>query len=76
MIKKDKLAEFQVGDFVYVKVRSMKDVYRFERISKLSPRYIKPFETVERIDSSTYRLLLPDHISDIHSVFHVSSLRN
>ncbi|XP_020701437.1 uncharacterized protein LOC110113273 [Dendrobium catenatum] len=64
-----------VGDFVYVKVNSMKGVNRFGRLSKLSPRYVRPFGIIERIGKAAYRLLLPDQMSDVYSVFHVSSLR-
>ncbi|PKU86738.1 hypothetical protein MA16_Dca027188 [Dendrobium catenatum] len=53
----------------------MKGVSRFGRESKLSPRYVGPFEIIERIGNSAYRLLLPDQMSDIHNVFHISSLR-
>ncbi|PKU62431.1 hypothetical protein MA16_Dca028849 [Dendrobium catenatum] len=53
----------------------MKGVSRFGRVSKLSPRYVGPFEILERIGKSAYRLLLSDQMSDVHNVFHVSSLR-
>ncbi|XP_028556860.1 uncharacterized protein LOC114581244 [Dendrobium catenatum] len=53
----------------------MKGVSRFGRVSKLSPRYIGPFEIIERIKNSAYRLLLSDQMSNIHNVFHLSSLR-
>ncbi|PKU81362.1 hypothetical protein MA16_Dca026950 [Dendrobium catenatum] len=53
----------------------MKGVSRFGRVSKLSPRYVGPFEILERIGKSAYRLLLSDQLSDVHNVFHVSSLR-
>ncbi|XP_020700015.1 uncharacterized protein LOC110112214 [Dendrobium catenatum] len=36
--QKHRFMEFQVGDFVYVKVSPMKGVSRFGRMSKLSPR--------------------------------------
>ncbi|XP_020702914.1 uncharacterized protein LOC110114392 [Dendrobium catenatum] len=48
---------------------------RFGRVSKLSPRYVGPFEILERIGKSAYRLLLSDQMSDVHNVFHVSTLR-
>ncbi|XP_020706124.2 uncharacterized protein LOC110116764 [Dendrobium catenatum] len=67
--------EFQVCDFVYVKVSLMKGVSRFGRMSKLSPRYVGPFEIIERIGKSAYRLLLSDRMSDVHNIFHISSLR-
>ncbi|PKU62842.1 uncharacterized protein LOC110111938 [Dendrobium catenatum] len=53
----------------------MKGVSRFGRVSKLSPRYIGPFEILESIGKSAYRLLLSDPMSDVHNVFHVSTLR-
>ncbi|PKU80223.1 hypothetical protein MA16_Dca005754 [Dendrobium catenatum] len=53
----------------------MKGVSIFGRMSKLSPRYVGPFEIIERVGNYAYRLLLPDQMSDIHNVFHVSSLR-
>ncbi|XP_020704246.1 uncharacterized protein LOC110115370 [Dendrobium catenatum] len=64
-----------VGDFVYVKVSPMKGVSRFGRISKLSPRYVGPFEIIERIGKSAYILLLFDQLSDVHNIFHISTLR-
>ncbi|KAL4366743.1 hypothetical protein GQ457_05G028420 [Hibiscus cannabinus] len=42
---------------------------------KLSPRYIGPYEIVERVGSVAYRLLLPPELERIHDVFHVSMLR-
>ncbi|XP_020679135.2 uncharacterized protein LOC110097216 [Dendrobium catenatum] len=73
--QKHMFVEFQIGDFVYVKVSPMKSVSRFERVSKLSPRYVGHFEIIERIGKSVYRLSLSDQLSDVHNVFHVSSLR-
>ena len=67
--------EFQVGDFVLLKVSPMKGVFRFQRKGKLSPRYIGPFEITERIGSRAYRLSLPPELARIHDVFHVSLLK-
>ncbi|KAL5538161.1 hypothetical protein UlMin_045627 [Ulmus minor] len=46
-----------------------------EKKGKLSPRYIGPFEILERIGKVTYRLALPPELSSVHNVFHVSMLR-
>ena len=43
-------------------------VVRFGKRGKLSPRYIGPFEILERVGTITYRL-------SVHEVFHVSMLR-
>ncbi|PKA46391.1 hypothetical protein AXF42_Ash012250 [Apostasia shenzhenica] len=43
--------------------------------SKLNPRYVGPFEIIEKIGVVAYRLALPSQMSGIHNVFHVSMLR-
>ncbi|KAL0554438.1 hypothetical protein IC582_008359 [Cucumis melo] len=67
--------EFEVGDKVFLKVAPMKGVLRFERRGKLSPRFVGPFEILERIGPVAYRLALPPSLSTVHNVFHVSMLR-
>ena len=41
----------------------------------MSPRYIRPYQIIERIGLVVYKLDLPDELSRIHNVFHVSLLR-
>jgi len=67
--------EFSVGDQVFLRVSPMKGVMRFGKRGKLSPRYIGPFEILDRIGAVAYRLALPSELSMIHPVFHVSMLR-
>ena len=50
-------------------------VVRFGKRGKLSPRFIGPFEILERIGVVAYRLALPPSMSGVHEVFHVSMLR-
>ena len=50
-------------------------VIRFKKRGKLSPRYIGPFEVLERVGAVTYLLALPPSLSSVHEVFHVSMLR-
>ena len=50
-------------------------VIRFSKRRKLSPRYIRPFEVLERVGAVAYRLALPLSLSSVHEVFHVSMLR-
>ncbi|KAJ9187030.1 hypothetical protein P3X46_002528 [Hevea brasiliensis] len=48
---------------------------RFGRKGKLSPRFIGPYEVLERVGPLAYRLALPPELEKIHNVFHVSMLR-
>ncbi|KAL4013434.1 hypothetical protein IC575_025604 [Cucumis melo] len=65
--------EFKVGDMVFLKVAPMKGVLRFAKKGKLSPRFVGPFEILERIGPVAYRLALPHR--SLHGVFHISILR-
>ena len=50
-------------------------MFRFSKRGKLSPRFIGPFEILERIGVVAYRLALSPGMSGVHEVFHVSMLR-
>ena len=67
--------EFEVGDHVFLKVMPKRGVVRSGKRGKLSPRFIGPFEILERIGVVAYRLALPPNMSGVHEVFHVSMLR-
>ena len=58
-----------------MKVMPKKGVVRFGKRSKLSSRFIGPFEILERVGTVAYRLDLPPNMSGVHEVFHVSMLR-
>ena len=58
--------EFEVGDHVFLKVMPKMGVVRFGKRGKLSPRFIGPFEILERVGTVA---------SGVHEVFHVSMLR-
>jgi len=63
------------GDHVYLKVSPMKGVNRFVVKGKLAPRYIGPFPIIDRCGQVAYRLKLPERLSGVHNVFHVSQLK-
>ena len=67
--------EFEVGDHVFLKVMPTRGVARFGKRGKLSPRFIGPFEILERVGTVTYLLALPPSMSGVHEVFHVSMLQ-
>jgi hypothetical protein len=63
---------FEEGDFVYLKVSSMRGVKRFQMKGNLAPRFVSPYPVINRVGPAAYRLELPESMSDIHNVFHVS----
>jgi hypothetical protein len=67
--------QFQVRDFVYLRVSPTRGVQRFGVKGKLAPQYIGPFEILEICGPVAYHLQLPPHIAAIHDIFHVSQLR-
>ena len=54
---------------------SKRGVIIFGKLGKLSPRYIRPFEVLERVGTVAYRLALSPSLLSVHEVFHVSMLR-
>ena len=48
---------------------------RFGKKGKLSPRFIGPFEILERVGKVAYRLALSPDLASVHNVFHVSMLK-
>jgi len=64
--------EFKVGDYVYLKVSPMRGIKRFNVKGKLSPRYVGPFKIMDRRGEVAYQLELPEKLSGVHDLFHVS----
>ena len=48
---------------------------RFGKKGKLSPRFIGPYEVIEKVGPVAYILALPLEFEKLHNVFHVSMLR-
>ncbi|GJW12657.1 hypothetical protein Tco_1578484 [Tanacetum coccineum] len=67
--------EFEVGDRVLLEVSPWKGVVRLGNKGKLAPRYVGPFEILERIGLVAYRLRLPEELNSVHDTFHVSNLK-
>ena len=65
---------YEVGDKVFLKVSPWRKILRFGKKGKLSPRFIGPYEVLERIGLVAYRLALPLELAKLHDVFHVSML--
>ncbi|WMV23185.1 hypothetical protein MTR67_016570 [Solanum verrucosum] len=67
--------EFEIDDWVYLKVSPMKGVMIFGKKGKLSPRYIGPYRISKRIGNVAYELELPQELAAVHPVFHISMLK-
>ena len=50
---------FDVGEHVFLKVSPLKGSLRFGQKGKLTPRYIGPFEILQKIGPVAYRPALP-----------------
>ena len=48
---------------------------RFGKKGKLSPRFIDPYEVIEKVGLVAYKLALPPDLEKIHNVFYVSMPR-
>ncbi|GJU38078.1 putative reverse transcriptase domain-containing protein [Tanacetum coccineum] len=71
-----KLLEFEVEDGVMLKVSPWKGVVHFGKKGKLAPRYVGPFEILERIGPVAYQLRLSEELNGVHDMFQVSNLKN
>ncbi|XP_035838213.1 uncharacterized protein LOC118485835 [Helianthus annuus] len=60
---------------VLLKVSPWKDVVRFSKRGKLNPRYIGPFQILEKIGTVVYKLKFPKELNSVHNTFHVSNLK-
>ena len=49
---------YEIGDKVFLKVSPWKKVMRFRKNGKLNPRFIRPYEVIEKVGPVAYRLVL------------------
>ncbi|XP_060182260.1 uncharacterized protein LOC132611922 [Lycium barbarum] len=69
------LAELNVNEIVRLHGVPVSIIMRFGQKGKLSPRFIGPYEVLERVGRVASKLSLPHELDKIHNVFHVSMLR-
>ena len=60
---------------MFLKLSLWKGVLSFGKKGKLSPRYIRPFEILDRVSPAAYKLALPMEMPKVHNVCHVLVLR-
>jgi hypothetical protein len=67
---------YGVGDRVFLRVKLHKSSIKFGKGDKIYPRFMGPFNILERKGLVAYRLAFPDSLRHMHDVFHVSVLRH
>ena len=71
---KRKEVTYEVGDRAYLRVSPLHGIKRFGVKGKLAPRFIGPHKILECRGEVAYKLELPEGLSGVHDVFHVSQL--
>ena len=67
---------YVAGDKAYLRVTPLRGTHRFGVKGKLTPRYVGPFNVPSRHGENAYHLELPEELSKVHDVFHVSQLNS
>ena len=67
--------EFSTGDHVFLKETPTTGVGRAIFSRKLSPKYIGPYQILNRVGPIAYEIAMPPQLVNLHPVFHVSQLR-
>ena len=69
---KRKETVYETGDRVYLRVSPLRGVKRFGVKGKLAPRFVGPYKILQRMGEVGYKLELPEGLTGVHDVFHVS----
>lgn len=66
--REHKAVEFHIREFIFVKVKPMKGISKFNQGNKLSLRYIRLIEIIERINNIAYKLAPLIELPVIHII--------
>ncbi|XP_020678758.1 uncharacterized protein LOC110096936, partial [Dendrobium catenatum] len=64
---KHRSVEFDIGEFIFLKISPMKGVKRFGKAEKLSIRFVGPFKILEMIGKVAYRKYISDEAQSINT---------
>nr|GEX84309.1 putative reverse transcriptase domain-containing protein [Tanacetum cinerariifolium] len=73
--KRRKPLEFSVGDYVLLKVSPWKGLICFGKKGKLAPRFVGPFEMIEKVGPVAYKLDLHEELNGVNDTFYVSNFK-
>ncbi|GKE88552.1 putative reverse transcriptase domain-containing protein, partial [Tanacetum coccineum] len=62
-------------DTIWVIVDRLTKSAIFVPMRETDPRYVGPFKVMEKVGSVAYKLELPEELSRVHNIFHVSNLK-
>ena len=69
---KRKDVAYEIRDRAYLRVSPLRGVKCFGVKGKLAPRFVGPYRVLDRMGEVAYKLELPEGLSGVHDVFHVS----
>ena len=69
---KRKEVTYKIGERAYLRVSPLRGAKRFGVKGKLAPRFVGPYQIFEHMGEVAYKLGLPEGLSGVHDVFHVS----
>ncbi|GJX14289.1 putative reverse transcriptase domain-containing protein [Tanacetum coccineum] len=75
LLRQPEIPEWKWNKITMDFITNLPRLIRFRKKGKLAPRYVGPFEILERIGHVAYRLRLPEELSGVHDTFHVSNLK-
>ncbi|GJU18328.1 putative reverse transcriptase domain-containing protein [Tanacetum coccineum] len=65
----------QIKDRLKAALSPWKGMVRFGKKGKLAPKFVGPFEIIEKVGLVAYRLDFPEELDGVHDTFHVSNLK-
>lgn len=66
---------YEVRYIVYLHVSPLRRVKRFGVKGKLAPCFVGPYKVLERMGEVAYKMELPEGLSGVDDVFHISQLK-
>ena len=73
--QKCKEVVYEIGERACLHVSLLRGIKRFGVKGKLAPRFVGPYRVLEHMGEVAYKLELPEVLSGVHDVFHVSQLK-
>ena len=66
---------YEIGDRACLRVFPLQGVKLLGVKGKLAPRFVGPYRVLERMREVAYKFELPEGLSGVQDVFHVSQLK-